>query len=172
MTPGFQNLARALVPVPEGHPRIAQRFSVGSTHGNKISPEGTAENAGHFGRPFGTCSLIGAAPNAEALGYFQSSLRDEDLQILVALGATPALHWVSRPASRLGPSANSNPSRPTEVPPLHARSACPPRLQTIQRAFHAAASLAQDVRVNHGRGDVILAQQLMDGPNIRASPRT
>ena len=38
-----------------------------------------------IGRPFGTNSLTVPAPNAEALGYFQSSLRDEELQILVAL---------------------------------------------------------------------------------------
>ena len=93
MTPGFQNLTCALVPVPEGHPRIAQRFSVGSTHRTGISPGGTAEHAGYFGRPsrrvvapsqrVGTCSLNGAAPNAEALGYSRPSLRDENLQILV-----------------------------------------------------------------------------------------
>ena len=38
-----------------------------------------------IGRPFGTNSLTVPGPNAEALGYFQSSLRDEELQILATL---------------------------------------------------------------------------------------
>jgi len=42
-------------------------------------------------------------------------------------------------------------------------------LQAIQRAFHPTAALAQDVRVDHGGGHVIVAQQLLDGPDVRLS---
>jgi len=38
--------------------------------------------------------------------------------------------------------------------------------QTIQRAFHAAAALPQDMGVNHGGGNVIVPQQLLDRPNV------
>jgi len=48
-----------------------------------------------FGRPSGTCPLIGATPNAEALGYIQPSLRDEEQQILVTLDAI--VRVVNRP---------------------------------------------------------------------------
>ena len=39
------------------------------------SPVGTAE-LGHFGRPYGTCSLFTPNPALEAPGYCQMSLRD------------------------------------------------------------------------------------------------
>ncbi|HEV2394209.1 MAG TPA: PSD1 and planctomycete cytochrome C domain-containing protein [Verrucomicrobiae bacterium] len=77
--------------VPEGHPTIAQRFGVGERTLQPFSPEGTAEPA-HlrplFSRPFGTHAPT-PIPNAEASGYSQSSLRDEN-KILVASAAAPA----------------------------------------------------------------------------------
>jgi hypothetical protein len=45
------------VVVPEGRSRIAQRFSVGTTHRKMVSPEGTAELTRRFSRPSGTCWL-------------------------------------------------------------------------------------------------------------------
>ena len=39
--------------------------------------------------------------------------------------------------------------------------------QAIQRAFSPAASLAQDVGIDHRRGHVIVAQQLLNGANVR-----
>jgi len=45
---------------------------------NVSSPEGTTEMTGTLSRPFGTSSSVGASPNAEALGYSQTSLRDRD----------------------------------------------------------------------------------------------
>src|SRR6185436_15353441 len=91
MPTGFQMPSGGFVSVPEGQPRIAQRFNVGSPRQTRISPGGRSESSGHFGRPFGTCSLIAAPPNAEALGYFQSSLRDNALLIQLASGETPGM---------------------------------------------------------------------------------
>jgi len=58
--------------VPEGQPRIAQRFSVGNAAVEESSPEGTTESRRRrveFSRPFGTWPLSVTQPNAEALGY-------------------------------------------------------------------------------------------------------
>jgi len=58
--------------VPEGQPRIAQRFSVGNATQGASSPEGTAESAtidADVSRPFGTSSSHTTPPNAKALGY-------------------------------------------------------------------------------------------------------
>src|SRR5207248_1119795 len=41
--------------VPEGHAIIAQRFNVGMRAPKRVSPEGTADSARDFNRPFGTC---------------------------------------------------------------------------------------------------------------------
>jgi hypothetical protein len=38
--------------------------------------------------------------------------------------------------------------------------------QAIQRAFHPVAALPQHMGVNHGRGNVIVPQQLLDRPNV------
>ncbi len=96
---GFAGSQPRQVLVPEGHPTIAQRFSVGSAHRKRISPEGTAEPCRAF-RPslrdlFADC----AQPNAEALGYSQSSLRDEEIQTLAALDASSAC-FVAPPINR------------------------------------------------------------------------
>src|SRR4249920_2106216 len=45
----------------------------------------------NLGRPFGTCPPNVSPPNAGALGYIQSSLRDDGPQILVALNRTPGM---------------------------------------------------------------------------------
>jgi len=42
------------------------------------------------------------APNAEALGYYQPSLREEDLQFQLALDGKPALDCVNRTVRRIG----------------------------------------------------------------------
>jgi len=75
--------------VPEGRMTIAQCFSIGLEPRKWSRPEGTAEDAAGFGRPFGTCSPRTAGPNAEALGYSHASLRDEH-EILAALGLRAA----------------------------------------------------------------------------------
>ena len=38
--------------------------------------------------------------------------------------------------------------------------------QCVERAAHAEAAAVQDVRVDHGRADVLVAQQLLDGPDV------
>ena len=50
------------------------------------SPEGTAETMHRVSRPFGTYARRTAVPNVETLGYCRTSLRDDEWQILVALG--------------------------------------------------------------------------------------
>jgi hypothetical protein len=72
--------------VSEGHTIIAQPFSVGFYGRRAMRPEGTPENSRAFGRPFGTLGQSTILPNAEALGYCHTSLRDV-LQILVAPAA-------------------------------------------------------------------------------------
>ena len=69
---------------------------------------------------------------------------------------------------------SGRPGTPAGVQDLFARY--PPRarfkvqpLQAIQRAFRAGATLAENVRVNHGRRDVVMAQQLLDCANVRAA---
>ena len=42
-----------------------------------------------------------------------------------------------------------------------------PFSKAIQRAFHPAAALPQHVRVDHVRGDVIVAQQFLDRADVR-----
>ena len=68
--------------VPEGHAIIAQRFSVGNCSQTSRVPKGRPMDVS-VSRPFGTRPAFHVNPNAEALGYFQASLRDD---ILVALG--------------------------------------------------------------------------------------
>jgi len=41
-------------------------------------------------------------------------------------------------------------------------------LQAIQRAFHSVAALPQHVRVDHGGGNVIVPQQLLDRPDVHS----
>ena len=41
-------------------------------------------------------------------------------------------------------------------------------LQRIQRAFHPAAALAHDMRVYHRGGNIFMAQQFLDRPNVRS----
>ena len=65
--------------IPEGCLKIAQRFSVGLDHPMRSSPEGTAEKVD---RPFQPSLRdwrfsFPRLPNAKALGYFQTSLRDD-----------------------------------------------------------------------------------------------
>jgi hypothetical protein len=43
------------------------------------------------------------------------------------------------------------------------------RLQAIQRALRPAAALAQNVRVDHRRGHIVVPQQLLDGTDVRAT---
>jgi len=75
--------------VPEGHTILAQRFNVGSGHRLGASPEGTTEPGRTASAvPSGLLDVSNAKPNAEALGYFQKSLRDES-EILVTLTGTP-----------------------------------------------------------------------------------
>ena len=65
--------------VPEGQPTIAQRFSVGLSRPLRLSPEGTAEKrrVSNSAVPSGLEFFTYRSPNAEALGYFQASLRDD-----------------------------------------------------------------------------------------------
>src|ERR1035441_1361413 len=42
-----------------------------------------------------------------------------------------------------------------------------PELQAIQRTFHSAAALAQHMRVDHRRGNIVMPQQFLDGPDVR-----
>jgi hypothetical protein len=63
-----------------------------------------------------------------------------------------------------------------EVPAHYQRSTlnpinslAPAPLQAIQRALHPAAALTQNMRIDHGRGHVIVAQQFLDRPNVRPS---
>src|SRR5258708_24589519 len=84
-------------------------------------PVGTCENSPAFQRwvwvslrmrPVGTpekqlirpslrdLDMFGCDPSVETLGYFHSSLRDQEPQILVALGFQPALRGLTRPTER------------------------------------------------------------------------
>src|SRR3989442_9381104 len=64
--------------IPKGCLIIAQRFQRWVRDCRCLqSPEGTAETVRSVNRPFGTCAIWVAVPNAEALGYCQASLRDE-----------------------------------------------------------------------------------------------
>jgi hypothetical protein len=71
------------IPVPEGQTTIAQRFNVGSWFYCDNSPEGTSDGRSQLGRPFGTQAPFAQRPNFEKLGYYQTSLWDDD-EILVA----------------------------------------------------------------------------------------
>ena len=42
-------------------------------------------------------------------------------------------------------------------------------LQAIERAFHAGAALAQNVSVNHGGGDILVAEEFLDRPDVGAA---
>ena len=39
--------------------------------------------------------------------------------------------------------------------------------QAVQRTFHPAAALAHDMRVNHRGGNIFMAQQFLDRPDVR-----
>src|SRR5690242_21892757 len=77
--------------VPEGHARIAQHLSVGGARALNRVPNGTADmlarRTGKVSRSFGTYDTLNAIPNAEALGYSQTSLRDE-IPMLTATGVS------------------------------------------------------------------------------------
>src|SRR5262245_34833264 len=80
----WQNVeSKPRVPVPEGHPTMAQRFNAGSPDApSAISAEGTAEHGeprAYFRRPFGTGLSSTRFPNVETLGYCRISLRDREL---------------------------------------------------------------------------------------------
>src|SRR5260221_8484946 len=62
--------------VPEGHLRIAQRFSVEKATPTIQVPKGRLKRLG-FSRPFGTYANSKRVPNVETLGYYQVSLRDK-----------------------------------------------------------------------------------------------
>ena len=56
------------------------------------------------------------------------------------------------------------------------RTKCPERRsglrrsQTVQRTFHPAAALAHHMGVNHRGGDIFMAEQFLDRPNIGLVP--
>ena len=64
--------------VPEGQPKIAQRFIAGNVWQSTASPIGTAasNDVAGFSRPYGTCLALTAKPSDKSLGYFRLSLRD------------------------------------------------------------------------------------------------
>src|SRR5258706_5515438 len=53
-------------PVPEGHLKIAQRFSVGFNGKTELVPKGRLKVLTLFSRPFGTHTSTPVEPNAEA----------------------------------------------------------------------------------------------------------
>ena len=57
-----------------------------------------------------------------------------------------------------------------ELPTLNfqPRTSARSRSQTIQRAFHPAAALAHDMGVYHRSGDIFMAQQFLDRPDVRS----
>src|SRR5712664_292987 len=95
MTLGFEDFPGAVVLVPEGYPRIAQRFSVGSTHRNGISPEGTAEPCRASAVPSGRALAKPATMWVEVPpGEFDCSRRKNGLG---AVAARPKRkHWADR----------------------------------------------------------------------------
>src|SRR5271157_2958377 len=81
----FRTFKRAFV--PEGHPKIAQRFNAGTGQfcvapvpKGRLNPSsaGRVPFRPALGRPFGTWALLTAKPSVETLGYFRMSLRDSD----------------------------------------------------------------------------------------------
>src|SRR5262249_9645377 len=97
---GFHVMIRA--PVPKGKSTIAQRFNAGWRELAGRVPKGRL-NSGSVSRPFGTYDFPTVPPSVETLGYFHSSLRDENPQILVA---SPVLGRSSR---RRGPAQENYP---------------------------------------------------------------
>ena len=64
--------------VPEGQPKIAQRFNAGFASQNGVESRRDGRNPvpprRAFGRPFGACSFMFALPTVETVGYFHSPL--------------------------------------------------------------------------------------------------
>lgn len=93
-TPNLFDETDTVVFVPEGHPKIAQRFIAGGRDHNHLKsrrddwavPEG-------FSRPFGT-GTVGPAilPSSKLLGYCRMSLRDKDRLSLARFNE--AIHWI------------------------------------------------------------------------------
>jgi hypothetical protein len=54
--------------------------------------------------------------------------------------------------------------RSTEGPVLLRYSSC-----WIQRAADSSGTVPEDVCVNHGRGDLAVAEKLLDGPDVMAA---
>jgi hypothetical protein len=73
------------VSVPEGQTRIARRFNAGIEVRDEKVPKGRL-----MLRPFSTVPSgldnLSCCPGVETPGYCQSSLRDDGLEILMALG--------------------------------------------------------------------------------------
>src|SRR5208282_5024806 len=73
--------------VPEGRPRIAQRFSAGSSPPKREVPKGRLKLRRlrcalrlRLNRPFGTRTSVAEEPKVETLGYCQMSLRDSGIR--------------------------------------------------------------------------------------------
>src|SRR5712664_2433001 len=116
MTIGFEDLSGAVVLVPEGYPRIAQRFSVGSTHRNGISPEGTAEPCRGSAVPSGLIRWMWPYPTLKRWAIFShpSGMRSSKSK----------WHWVGNPRHDLGALTNATPSTllRSPAPRLRARA--------------------------------------------------
>jgi hypothetical protein len=63
---------------PEGMDENSPTFQRWGRHERSPRPEGTVETLPSISRPFGTQSSSKPDPNAEALGYYQMSLRDTE----------------------------------------------------------------------------------------------
>jgi len=85
MPQGFE--ATDTVPVPQGRPRIAQRFIAGLTRLKRSQvPEGRKNSSAGLLSPLaGLGAFVVPDPSDKSLGYFQPSLRDEGIEILVTL---------------------------------------------------------------------------------------
>ena len=79
-----QRLSAASCPggTSENNPRFR---TLGRRHQHRFSPEGTADLCASSVVPSGLMAFLHRVPKAEALGYCQKSLRDEN-EILVGLG--------------------------------------------------------------------------------------
>jgi len=126
---GFHFRMECRIFVPEGHTILAQRFNVGSGHRLGASPEGTTEpGLTASAVPSGLLDVSNAKPNAEALGYFQKSLRDES-EILVTLGLRPAVEGGVSPPGKIGRPQSA--CHPVSVSPFH-RAGCPAVRQALR----------------------------------------
>ena len=74
--------------VPEGQPRIAQRFNAGLASQNGVESRRDGRNGlpcrHDFFRPSGACSFSFASPTVETVGYFRSPLSGLVARILAA----------------------------------------------------------------------------------------